>query len=531
MAKADSEALGAASPRGGHALRESTAKALLDAEVRPSRPGQRMRDVVVAKLDALEREGHAEAQAYQKLLPHTVLDDAVLRTVVASLLAGSHLLVLGPPGSGKTSLAKDLWALYPKEVHAVVGCPVQDDPFSLVDTDFADQVPPCPWCVKTYGGVSMRELGEFDAGRVDPAAVPIHKIRLREGHGLARIQGSPEVFPDNLTGSLNLAKLEQVGDPMSPLVLEPGKVMQANRGFLLIDEIGKLPRGTQNVLLEALQENIVTPAKSRESFPADFVAVTTSNLDDVDNITEPLIGRLTNLYVPFNHSHGKNRTIVDMGVEGANLLVPAIVREAAVHLIEAWRRTSEAVPEFYEVGSNRTMIDLVKRAEAYALLASRAAVAGPDFLDAARDVMRGRIRARGGEAFLQNVQVVDAFLHKHGPSALKVAAEQSWCRFFVEELNRDKGEAFRVVQDVRASLAKGVEGLASSFATNGKADKFADHVARHEITLDRAADAKDKALGSQAVFRLFEDAGLFDERGPRDEAWAAAEKYLQAKKT
>jgi histone H3/H4 len=266
-----------------------------------------------------------------------------------------------------------------------------------------------------------------------------------------------------------------------------------------------------------------------ERAPRVFVAVTTSNLDDVDNITEPLIGRLTNLFVPFNHDHGKNRAIVDRGIGTTNLLVPAIIREAAVHLTESWRRTSEAVPEFYEVGSNRTMIDLVRRAEAYALLAGRSGVAGADFEDAARDVMRGRIRARGGEAFMQNVQVVDAFLQKHGKAALRTAAEQAWCRFFVEDLNRDKGEAFRVVQDVRASLARGVDGLAASLSTNGKANKFADHVARHELRLGRAPDAQDKARGTQAVFRLFDDAGLFDERGPKDEAWAAAEKYLAKK--
>ena len=132
----------------------------------------------------------------------------------------------------------------------------------------------------------IRLLGDFDAAQVDASKVPVRKLRLREGHGFARLQGSPEVFPDNLTGAINLAKLEQVGDPSSPLVLEPGKVMQANRGVLLIDEIGKLPRGTQNVLLQALQESIVTPAKSRETFPASFLAVTTSNLEDLDNIAK-----------------------------------------------------------------------------------------------------------------------------------------------------------------------------------------------------------------------------------------------------
>ena len=179
------------------------------------------------------------------------------------------------------------------------------DPLSIVDPESADRFPPCPICTRRFSpdGDPVR----FEPAAVDPTKVPAQYVQLHEGFGFARLQGSSEVFPDHLTGNINLRKLEEIGDPMSPLVLEPGKLLQANRGFLLVDEIGKLPLGTQNVLLQALQEGVVTPSKSRESFPGSFVAVGTSNLSDLDNINDPLSDRLTSLYVGYNEHHADNR--------------------------------------------------------------------------------------------------------------------------------------------------------------------------------------------------------------------------------
>jgi Mg-chelatase subunit ChlI len=112
-----------------------------------------------------------------------------------------------------------------------------------------------------------------------------------------------------------LHKLEEIGDPTSPLILEPGKLLQANRGLLMIDEVGKLPIGTQNVLLQALQEGIVSPAKSRQTFPAKFIGITTSNIQDLDNINEPLNDRLSNIYVGFASNHEANRTIIELALK------------------------------------------------------------------------------------------------------------------------------------------------------------------------------------------------------------------------
>lgn len=443
-------------------------------------PADRLRDAIMQRIRDEESRGATRAEAIQTLYPDSLLDDDVLESVTAALLSGTNLLLVGPPGSGKTSLAKDVWALFPKDAIAVADCPVQDDPEGAV----------CPVCAARHEGKKR----------------PAKAVKLREGHGFARLQGSPEVFPDYLTGAINLAKLEEIGDPESPLVLEPGKLMQANRGVLIIDEVGKLPRGTQNVLLQALQENIVTPSKSRETFPAAFVCVATSNLEDMDAIEEPLIGRFTSVYVPFNKDHLKNRAIVDRSP--GKLPSPSWLREAAVLLVERWRKAAGDAPDMGEVGSNRTMIDVMRRSEAHALLRHARIVDAQDFGRGAREALVGRARGRSAEGYLENREAVEAFLSKQLPKVMHDAAEDYWCGFFVGVLNEDKGEGERTARELReaAKDAAKVEAALGGAQGMPKLKRFAQYVddregsAPHELRIARLA----------GVVKAFEEYGVFE---------------------
>jgi len=470
-------------------------------------PAERFRDEVLRTLEGLRAKGLDRLSALRALFPRTVLSDTTYEDVVASIVSGAHLLFFGPSGAGKTSLAKELWNLFPKGVWVVDGCPVLDHPLSLVDRAAATRFPPCPICMRRFAPEG--DPARFDPDSVDASKVPAEFVQLREGFGFARLQGSSEVFPDHLTGNINLRKLEEIGDPMSPLVLEPGKLLQANRGFLLVDEIGKLPLGTQNVLLQALQEATVTPSKSRESFPGSFVAVSTSNLSDLDNINDPLSDRLTSLHVGYNDRHADNRQIVNLArVDLPSVYVPEILVDAGVRIIEAWRlRTSEDNPDVGEVGSNRTLIDVAARTAAVATLAGRVPPSSADLKSGVLHAMRGRIRARSGDSFRQNERRVAEFVDQYFASSLKRSAGVYWCRFYRGILKENNGEAESLISEGRR-IKDDVElraQLSSTPDTFPRFRTFAKYVEERE----RPGPTISSADAAASVFRLLEEFSLF----------------------
>ncbi|HXW66709.1 MAG TPA: sigma 54-interacting transcriptional regulator [Thermoplasmata archaeon] len=427
----------------------ASAQQLQHARASVESPGERFRREILRRLDEFRQQGLDRSEAIRELFPRTVLPAGTYDDLITALVSGAHVLFFGPSGAGKTSLARDLWGIFPKEVWAIDGCPVLDHPLSVVDAAVAARYPPCPICERRFapGG----DPAQFRPAAVDPAKVPATYVTLREGFGYARLQGSSEVFPDHLTGNINLRKLEEVGDPMSPLVLEPGKLLQANRGFLLVDEIGKLPLGTQNVLLQALQEGTVTPAKSRESFPGLFVAVCTSNLSDLDNINDPLSDRLTSLHVGYNDRHTDNVRIVALArADEPTGYLPEILVDAGVRVIEAWRlRMSEDNPDIGEVGSNRTLIDVAQRTAATALLAGRPLATNADLRSGLVHAMRGRIRARSGDSFRQNERRVGEFIDQYLAPALKRSAGVYWCRFYRGVLHENGADAQALIGEGR----------------------------------------------------------------------------------
>lgn len=400
-----------------------------------------------------------------ELVPSTILPNATLESLGSGLLARKNLILVGPSGSGKTNLALDVMRLMLREVYAVADCPIHEDPLTLASD-------PCPACAERHKGA-------------EPKDIPVVKMRLAEGHGYARIQGSPEIFPDQVTGTLNLKKLEEIGDPLSPLVFEAGKLLQAHRGVLLVDEVGKLPKSTQNVLLQALQERHVSPARSRESFPADFVVICTSNIFDLDNINQPLNDRLSSIHLGYPSEHGINLDILDVNLRkySPRLFIPQAFLDTSAFILEAWRAREERMYELSEVGSNRVMVDIVERAEGYALLKGRDTVSEADLKRAALDSCEGRIRARGLESYVQNRLLVRRFLDEVFDAELARGARAYWCRFYQGVLDGDEKAGRNAIE----GILKAAAGPAPS---GGGFDRFKEYVGKSEAytgEIDEAA--------------------------------------------
>ena len=504
-ARVPASATAASRPAASVGARSTAAKLRESGEAALS-PSDAFRAEIVGRIAAYRAKGLSREDAVAALFPRTVLPQATYDDVVTALLSGAHLLFFGPSGAGKTSLAKELWELFPKTAWAVPGCPVLDHPFSVVDPHVAAQAPACPVCQRRFA--PGNDVAAFAPDRVDPTQVPAELVHLREGYGFARLQGSSEVFPDHLTGNLNLRRLEEIGDPMSPLVLEPGKLLQANRGLLLVDEIGKLPLGTQNVLLQALQEGTVTPSKSRESFPGAFVAICTSNLSDLDNINDPLSDRLTSLHIGFNPHHAENRRIVALGREEVGAYVPEILLDAGVRIIETWRsKMSDDNPDIGEVGSNRTLLDVGARTAAVAQLADHPMPTVEDLRAGLLHAMRGRIRARSGDSFNQNERRVVEFLDRYLEPALKRSAGVYWCRFFRSVLRENKADGEALVGEGRRlkTDAELIAQVAAGGALFPKFRPFVGYVAERERVpaAVRPVDAAVAAFGLLERYSLF----------------------------
>jgi MoxR-like ATPase len=450
----------------GHTI--ANADALRETGYVPKTAQESLADSILGMIEAYRAKGYSREESLTLLFQTTIVDQEVLESLFSAVISGTHILLFGPSGTGKTSIAKELWRLFPKEIFAVQGCPVQDDPMSVVDQSFHARSPCCPSCWSRFG--SGKDV--FDPSMADPAKVPVVRVRLREGYGLSRVQGSSEVFPDNLTGVFNLRKLEEIGDPTSPLILEPGKLLQANRGLLLVDEVGKLPLGTQNVLLQALQEGIVTPAKSRETFPASFVAVTTSNLRDLDAINEPLNDRLTNIYVDYIRDHAKNRRIIEVARrrEETRTFMPEIFVHASVFLVESWRDLGVDVPELSEVGSNRTILDTISRSTAYSRLRGSRIVGREDLEKGIRDALFGRIRARGGDSFQRNEEILKEFMAGNLELSLERAFRIYWCTFFQRDLSGSVQRAEKLARSIQSG----------SVPAGGDGDLFREFVKKNE---------------------------------------------------
>lgn len=131
---------------------KETGESLIQKGIKPELPREFLRRQLKSKIETLRERGLSEEDIQQGLYPKTILEFATHEALTAALVAGNNVLLFGPPGSGKTNLAKDIWNLFPKQIYVVEDCPVQDNPFSIFDPKFFNQVPACPFCKTRFGG-------------------------------------------------------------------------------------------------------------------------------------------------------------------------------------------------------------------------------------------------------------------------------------------------------------------------------------------------------------------------------------------
>ncbi|MFQ5987453.1 MAG: ATP-binding protein, partial [Dehalococcoidia bacterium] len=123
--------------------------------------------------------------------------------ILASLLAGHHILIEGPPGIGKTTLAKHIASSLPPLV-AVKGCPYHCKPES----------PVCPIC--------MTRVAEGEEMEAD---------QITGERRFVRLQGSPDLTAEDLLGDIDPTQAFKYG-PQDYRAFTPGKLLKGNRGVV-----------------------------------------------------------------------------------------------------------------------------------------------------------------------------------------------------------------------------------------------------------------------------------------------------------
>lgn len=181
-------------------------------------------------------------------------DHTVLPQLERALIAGHDVVLLGERGQGKTRLIRSIAGLLDEWAPAVVGCAINDHPFT----------PVCPTCVR-------RSAAEGDDLRVRW----LHRDE-RYGEKLA----TPDTGTGELIGDVDPARLAQGRSLGDPETIHYGLLPRANRGVFCVNELPDLPARVQVALFNVLEERDLQVRGYGLRLPLDLLLVASANPED-----------------------------------------------------------------------------------------------------------------------------------------------------------------------------------------------------------------------------------------------------------
>ncbi len=291
--------------------------------------------------------------------------DSIKLQLKSALISKRHIIIVGAPGIGKTTLAKNLAKLLPDAI-------VNDCGFNCNPKE-----PMCPIC--KAGKPKTKKIGASQR--------------------FVRIQGSPDLTAEDLIGDIDPIKALKFG-PLSIEAFSPGKIFKANNGVLFFDEVNRCPEKLQNALLQVLEEGKATIGSYAVDLPANFIFIGTMNPQDssTEKLSDVFMDRFDIIYMTYPESEEVEEKIVSKNSSEIEAEFPNKLYTLAVSFVRLLRQDKNLEKK----PSVRASIGLVERAKANCYLRKGKQVSLDDIKDAVISVLSHRIKLKPSFKYIKS---------------------------------------------------------------------------------------------------------------------------------